>query len=93
MATVTEFNPSACTNIEGKNAEYLIVAFEEDGPGVLLAAIGHLTKARGMSGMAEDPDLGRDNPYKAFASGAKPGYGAMQKFRHSLGIKINVSAA
>ena len=92
MAKVTEFDPSAYLDSEETIAEYLSAALEEDDPGVFLAAIGHVAKARGMSAIAEESGLGRESLYKAFAPGAKPRYETVQKVLHSLGVKINVSA-
>lgn len=48
---------------------------------------------RGMSAIAQESGLGRESLYKAFAPGAKPRYETVQKVLHSLGVKINVSAA
>jgi len=83
-----EFNIGISTIVE-----YLSAALEEDDPDVFLAAIGHVAKARGMSAIAQESGLGRESLYKAFAPGAKPRYETVQKVLHSLGVKINVSAA
>lgn len=93
MAKVTEFDPSVFLDDEETIVEYLSAALEEDDPDVFLAAIGHVAKARGMSAIAHDSGLGRESLYKAFAPGAKPRYETVQKVLHSLGVKINVSAA
>tara|TARA_R110002072_G_scaffold184436_1_gene340983 strand:- start:2152 stop:2451 length:300 start_codon:yes stop_codon:yes gene_type:complete len=93
MTKITEFDPSAYLDSEETIAEYLSAALEEDDPDIFLAAIGHVAKARGMSAIAEESGLGRESLYKAFAPGAKPRYETVQKVLHSLGVKINVSAA
>lgn len=93
MVKLTEFDPGAYLDNEEIIAEYLTAALEDDDPGVFLAAIGHVAKARGMTAIAEDSGLGLESLYKAFAPGAKPRYETVQKVLHSLGVKINVSAA
>jgi probable addiction module antidote protein len=93
MIKVTEFDPSAYLDTEESIAEYLSAALEDEDPGVFLSAIGHVAKARGMSAIAQDSGLGRESLYKAFAPGAKPRYETVQKVLHTLGVKINVSAA
>lgn len=93
MVKVTEFDPSVYLDSEEAIAEYLSAALEDDDPSVFLAAIGHVAKARGMSAIAQESGLGRESLYKAFAPGAKPRYETVQKVLHSLGVKINVSAA
>jgi probable addiction module antidote protein len=93
MIKITEFDPSAYLENEETIAEYLSAALEEDDPGVFLAAVGHVAKARGMSAIAKESGLGRESLYKAFSPGAKPRYETVQKVLHTLGVKINVSAA
>ncbi|NND83024.1 MAG: putative addiction module antidote protein [Gammaproteobacteria bacterium] len=93
MVKITEFDPSVYLDSEEAIAEYLSAALEEDDSSVFLAAIGHVAKARGMSAIAQESGLGRESLYKAFSPGAKPRYETVQKVLHSLGVKINVSAA
>jgi probable addiction module antidote protein len=93
MIKVAEFDPSAYPDSEETIAEYLTAALEEEDPGVFLSALGHVAKARGMSAIAQESGLGRESLYKAFTPGAKPRYETVQKVLHTLGVKINVSAA
>ena len=58
----------------------------------LIAAVGHVAKARGMSTIAKEAGLGRESLYKALSPGAKPRYETISKVLHSLGVKISVSA-
>ena len=46
-------------------AEYLSAVLEENDAHLLLKAIGHIAKARGMSKIANDSGLGRESLYKA----------------------------
>ena len=50
-------------------------------------------KAKGMTAIARDAELGRESLYKAFAPWAKPRYDTVLKVLHSLGVKLNVTAA
>jgi probable addiction module antidote protein len=93
MVQVTEFDPSAFLDNDEVVAEYLTAALEDGNPEVFLAAVGHVAKARGMTAIAKDAELGRESLYKAFAPGAKPRYDTVLKVLHSLGVKLNVSAA
>jgi probable addiction module antidote protein len=90
---LTEFDASTYLTSEEAIAEYLSAALEEDDPGIFLAAVGHVAKARGISSVAEAAGLGRESLYKVFAPGAKPRYETVQKVLRSLGVKIYVSAA
>ncbi len=93
MVKVSDFDPSAFLDNDEVIAEYLTAALEDDNPEVFLAAIGNVAKAKGMSAIARDAELGRESLYKAFAPGAKPRYDTVMKVLRSLGVKLNVSAA
>ncbi|WP_408980359.1 addiction module antidote protein [Pseudomonas sp. B21-048] len=55
---------------------------------VIEAAIGYVVKARGMTQIAKDSGMGRENLYKAFAPGAKPRFDTVLKVTHALGIDL-----
>lgn len=93
MVQITEFDPSAFLDNDEVVAEYLTAALENGNPEVFLAAVGHVAKAKGMTAIAKDTELGRESLYKAFAPGAKPRYDTVLKVLHSLGVKLIVSAA
>ena len=93
MVRVSDFDPSQFLDNDEVIAEYLTAALEDGNPDVFLAAIGNVAKAKGMSAIARDAELGRESLYKAFAPGAKPRYDTVLKVLQSLGVKLNVSAA
>ena len=93
MVRVSDFDPSAFLDNDEVIAEYLTAALEDGNPDLFLAAIGNVAKAKGMSAIARDAELGRESLYKAFAPGAKPRYDTVLKVLQSLGVKLNVSAA
>ncbi len=51
-------------------ADYLTVILEEDDPALLAAALGDITRARGMSQIAEASGITREALYKALRSDA-----------------------
>jgi probable addiction module antidote protein len=59
-------------------------------PGVLLAALGDVAKARGMAQIARETGLGRESLYKALSSGAHPRYGTIKAVLDALGVKLAV---
>lgn len=93
MAKVMDFDASAFLDNDEVIAEHLTAALEDANPDVFLAAIGNVAKAKGMSAIARDTELGGESLYKAFAPGAKPRYETVLKVLNSLGVKLNVSAA
>lgn len=74
-------------------AEYLTASLELGDEQILLNAIGTAARARGMSQLAKDSGLGRENLYKALAPGAKPRYDTLLKVIQALGVNITFSAA
>lgn len=87
---LTEFDASAYLDNEAVIAEYLTAALEHDDPGIFLAAVGDVAKARGMASISKATGLGRESLYKALAPGAKPRYDTILKVLRSLGVKIAV---
>jgi probable addiction module antidote protein len=70
--------------------EYLNAAFEEGDSDLIIAAIGNVAKARGMSDVALKSGLSRQNLYKALTSGASPKFDTIQKVVSALGCKLGV---
>ncbi|MBA3504413.1 MAG: putative addiction module antidote protein [Betaproteobacteria bacterium] len=57
------------------------------------AAVGDVSKARGVSIIAEQTGLGRESLCKALAPSAKPRYDTILKVLSSLGVKLTVTAS
>ncbi len=73
-------------------AEYLNQVLEEGDTDELVAAIGHVAKAKGMSQIAQASGLGRESLYKAFSNGAKPRFDTVMKVMSAIGVKLHASA-
>jgi probable addiction module antidote protein len=89
---VTPFDVSEYLKDEDSIAAYLSAILEEDEPKLLLAAIGDIAKARGMSKIASVSGLGRESLYKALNSNAKPRFDTILKVISALGINMVFSA-
>jgi probable addiction module antidote protein len=85
---VTAFDVSEYLKDESSIAAYLSAIVDEGDPALLLAAIGDIAKARGMSRIANDSGLGRESLYKALNSGAKPRFDTIIKVLNALGVNI-----
>ena len=73
-------------------AEYLNQVLEEGDTDELIAAIGHVAKAKGMSQIAQASGLGRESLYKAFSKGSKPRFDTVMKVMSAIGVKLHASA-
>jgi probable addiction module antidote protein len=74
-------------------AEYLTAASQDENPDVLLAAIAHVAKAKGMTQVAKDAGLGRESLYKALSPGAHPRFETVSAVLRALNVKMTLVAA
>lgn len=72
-------------------AEYLNSVLEEGNTSDLIIALRHVSKAIGMTKIAEETGLSRPSIYKALSDGAKPQFSTIMKVLKAVGgqIKIN----
>ena len=71
-------------------AAYLTAALTDPDPDVFLVAVKDVARARGMSQLAKETQLGRESLYKALSAGAKPRYDTMIKVINALGVQLQV---
>ncbi len=72
-------------------AEYLNTVLEEGDNSDLIAAIGHIAKAIGMTKIAEETGLSRPSLYKALSDGAKPQFETIMKVLKAIGGQIRIN--
>ena len=72
-------------------AEYLNSVLEEGDTSDLIIALRHISKAIGMTKIADETGLSRPSIYKALSDGAKPQFSTIMKVLKAVGgqIKIN----
>ncbi len=89
--TTTKFEIADYLDNKAMIAEYLNTVLEEGNNDEIVAAIGHIAKAIGMSKIAEETGLSRPSLYKALSDGAKPQFSTILKVLRALGgqVKIN----
>lgn len=76
-------------------AAYLDACLEEagDDPAFIAHALGVIARARGMSQLARDTGLARENLYKALSAEGNPEFGTILKVVKALGLKLHAEAA
>ncbi len=74
-------------------AVYLEAALEDGHPAVITAALGNISRAKGMTKIARKAGLGRESLYKALSPGGNPEFTTVLKVVRALGLKIHVEAA
>ena len=70
--------------------EYLKAAFEQGDDELLIAAIGNVAKAQGMTEIARKTNLSRQNLYKALAPNSSPKFETVKKVIEALGCKLAI---
>lgn len=88
--SATPFDIAEYLTDDATIAAYLSAAAEDPDPNVLLAAIGDVAKALGMSEIALRSGLGRESLYKAFVTGAKPRHETVRSVLRAFGMKFAV---
>ncbi len=70
--------------------EYLNAVFEDGDKELILAALGDVAKAVGMSEIANKSNLSRQNLYKALSANQSPKFDTIKKVVEALGCKLAV---
>ena len=72
-------------------AAYLDACLEEagDDPAFIANALGVIARARGMTKLARDTGLARENLYKALSADGNPEFGTILKVIKALGLKLH----
>jgi probable addiction module antidote protein len=70
-------------------AAYLEAALEENDPTLVAAALGDITRAKGMTQIAKKTGLGRESLYKALSPDGNPEFSTVLKVVKALGLKLH----
>ena len=72
-------------------SEYLKAALEEnDMPSVFLLALRNVAEARGISQLAKDARLNRENLYKILSTQGNPELASLYAILNALGLKLSI---
>ena len=68
-------------------AEYLSIVMEDGTPALLVAALGDVARARGMTQLARDTGLAREALYRSLSADGNPSFASVTKVLRALGVK------
>lgn len=88
MAKALPFDAAEYLDSPEMIAAYLTEALESGDTALVAMAIGAVARAKGMSSVAEEAGLSRENLYRALGGDAKPEFGTIMKVLHALGISL-----
>ena len=72
-------------------AAYLNATFEIGAPDLVMAALGDIARAKGMTQVARDTGLGRESLYKALSADGNPEFSTVLKVVAALGLKLTAT--
>lgn len=86
--TTKRWDPAEHLESGEDRAAYLNAALEEDDSALVLAALGDIARARGMTRVARDTGLGRESLRKALSASGNPKFGTILRVVSALGLKF-----
>ncbi|WP_395458347.1 addiction module antidote protein [Azospirillum melinis] len=72
-------------------AAYLDAVLEDGDPQLIVAALGDIARAKGMTEVARNAGLGRQSLYKALSPDGNPEFATVLKVIKSFGLRLTVS--
>ncbi len=90
MEKTTVFDPVDYLETEDDVSAYLEAVINEDDPALLAAALGHISRARGMSKVSKETGLARESLYRSLSAQGNPSFSTVVKVINALGLKLHV---
>jgi len=72
---------------------YLDAALELGDPALVVAVLGDIARAKGMTQIARETGLGRESLYKALSPTGNPEFATILKVVGALGLRLHVEPA
>ena len=93
--TTSKYDVTEHLRTSEEMAAYLDACLEEaNGDAAFVAkALGDIARAKGMSQVARDAGLSRENLYKALSGERSPGFDTILKVVSAMGLKLHAEAA
>lgn len=77
---------------EGDMVAYLDAALEDGDPSLIIAVLGDIARAKGMTLVAREAGLGRESLYKALSPTGNPEFATILKVVNALGLRLHVQS-
>ena len=92
MAKAKPYDAARYLDSEEIIEAYLADAFEEGDAGVIVAALGNMAKARGMTALAAQMGLSRESLYRSLSGEGNPAFATIVKILDALDMELSVRA-
>ena len=90
--TYTQWDTAELLTDDETIVQYLKAALEEDDPAFFIKAVGNVARARGMTAIAQESQLGRPSLYKALSGERDPRIGTVMKVLEAIGVRLTVES-
>lgn len=74
-------------------AAYLNAALDDDNPQIVIAALGNIARAKGMTQLAKKAGLDRESLSKALSPDGNPEFSTVLKVIRALGLRLHATPA
>ncbi len=88
ISDLKTFDMAEYLDSEQAIAEYLSIVMEDGTPALLVAALGDVARARGMTQLARDTGLAREALYRSLSADGNPSFASVTKVLRALGVKL-----
>ena len=90
---ITPYDTADYLKTEEDIAGYINTVLEENDPQLLIAALGDVARARGMSDVARSAGASREHLYRSLRDTGNPSAITLLKIIKALGIQLHASPA
>ena len=90
---ITPYDTADYLKTEEDIAGYINAVLEENDPQLLIAALGDVARARGMSGVAREIGASREHLYRSLSKDGNPSAVTLLKAISTLGIQLQATPA
>ena len=84
----TVWDPAEYLETDEQITAYLEEIFKTGDSELIIAAIGDVARAKGMSKVSDDTNRGRESLYKSLSQGGNPSFETIMKVMSSLGFSL-----
>ena len=92
MVIMREFDMTRYLNTPEQVAAFLDEALHDEDPNMFIVALGEITKAQGMTALAQQAGVGRESLYKSLSEQGNPSFATVRKILDALGIDLNTNS-
>ncbi len=92
MKKATKWDASEFLSSEEGVTAYLNAALEDGDASVLVAALGDIARAKGMTQLAKETGVTRDGLYKSLSPTGNPSFDTVRKVIKALGFELSITA-